>query len=207
MTSPSTPTVFIVDDEPVTLRFFETVLQHEGFACEQFHSAREFLEQYAPHRPGCLLLDIQMPGMTGLELQEELNRRGAVIPVIFATGSNAIPVAVDAMLHGAFDYLQKPVAAAALLDRVRRALERDAALRASLGELSQVEKSFGKLTERERKVLSLVMDGLSNKQAADHRTTPSKPAQEDRSAQYRASDSNGDGAADSSQGCLLMAEL
>lgn len=162
------PTVFIVDDDLLTRSSYEAVLHHTGIHCELFRSAQEFLQQYEPRRPGCLLLDIQMPEMTGLELQGELNRRGALIPIIFITGFAEIPLAVDAMSQGAFDYLQKPVDKNHLLDRVRRALAKDAALRARLRERDQTAALFWNLTERERKVLTLVMDGLSNKQAAGH---------------------------------------
>ena len=107
-----------------------------------------------------------MPDMSGLELQQELNRRGAVIPVIFATGVAEIPVAVEAMQHGAFDYLQKPISQEDLLDRVRRALAFDATTRASLLERRQAEERFESLTEREREILAMVVSGLSNKEAA-----------------------------------------
>ena len=159
-------TVFIVDDDEQIRRYCELIVQHAGLPSEQFGSAREFLDGYDPARPGCLLLDIRMPDMSGLELQQELNRRGAVIPVIFATGVAEIPVAVEAMQHGAFDYLQKPISQEDLLDRVRRALSFDATTRASLLERRQAEERFESLTEREREILAMVVSGLSNKEAA-----------------------------------------
>jgi FixJ family two-component response regulator len=159
-------TVFIVDDDEQIRRYCELIVQHAGLPCEQFGSAREFLGHYDHSRPGCLLLDIRMPDMSGLELQQELNRRGAVIPVIFATGVAEIPVAVEAMQHGAFDYLQKPISQDDLLDRVRRALSFDATTRASLLERRQAEERFESLTEREREILGMVVSGLSNKEAA-----------------------------------------
>ena len=159
-------TVFIVDDDEQIRRYCELIVQHAGLPAEQFGSAREFLDHYDHSRPGCLLLDIRMPDMSGLELQQELNRRGAVIPVIFATGVAEIPVAVEAMQHGAFDYLQKPISQDDLLDRVRRALSFDATTRASLLERRQAEERFESLTEREREILGMVVSGLSNKEAA-----------------------------------------
>jgi FixJ family two-component response regulator len=159
-------TVFIVDDDEQIRRYCELIVQHAGLPAEQFGSAREFLSRYDPSRPGCLLLDIRMPDMSGLELQQELNRRGAVIPVIFATRVAEIPVAVEAMQHGAFDYLQKPISEDDLLDRVRRALSFDATTRASLLERRQAEERFESLTEREREILAMVVGGLSNKEAA-----------------------------------------
>ena len=160
------PTVFIVDDDEGLRRYCAAVVEHEGLRWEAFPSAREFLREYDLDRPGCLLLDIRMPGMTGLELQEELNRRGAVIPVVFATGLAEVPAAVEAMLQGAFDYLQKPVSPSDLLDRVHRALAFDASTRATLLEQSQAEQRFAQLSQRERDVLAMVLGGLSNKQAA-----------------------------------------
>ena len=166
MGEPLLATVFIVDDDDGVRRYCSAVVEHEGLPWEGFPSAREFLRQYEPSRPGCLLLDMRMPGMTGLELQEELNRRGAVIPVIFATGTAEVPVAVEAMLQGAFDYLQKPISAADLMDRVRRALAFDASIRACLVERHAAEQRFAQLSEREREILAMLMAGLSNKQVA-----------------------------------------
>ena len=166
MGDPVLPTVFIVDDDVVIRRFCVAVLDHEGLPSQEYTCAREFLEHYDPVRPGCLLLDMRMPGMTGLELQEELNRRGAVIPVIFATGVAEVPIAVEAMLQGAFDYLQKPISPSDLLERVRRALAFDASTRASLLEHRDAQERFAQLSEREREVLTMVMGGLSNKQVA-----------------------------------------
>ena len=116
-----------------------------------------------PDQPGCLLLDVQMPGMTGPELQHELNLRGAIIPVIFISSHAGVPAAVEAMLHGAFDFLQKPVSHEALLARVRSALDYDAGNRTVLREHDQVTRRFDALTARERDVLSLLIAGRSNK--------------------------------------------
>jgi FixJ family two-component response regulator len=160
------PTVFIVDDEDQMRRYYDAILQHACLPTELYSSASEFLTRYDYTRPGCMVLDVTMPEMSGLELQEELNRRGATIPVIFVTGIAEAPVAVRAMRHGAFDYLVKPVTREDLLNRVHRALDFDAAIRASLLERSQAEELFDTLTEREREILYMIMGGFSNKEAA-----------------------------------------
>ncbi len=160
------PTVFIVDDDEQIRRSCEVLVRHAGLRSEQFSSGREFLDAYDPARPGCLVLDVRMPDMSGLQLQQELNRRGAVIPVIFITGVAEVPEAVEAMQHGAFDFLQKPIGAQALLERLRRALAFDAVTRASLLERRKMQVRFDSLTDREREILSLVLEGLSNKEAA-----------------------------------------
>ena len=157
--------VFVVDDDADIRDSMRVLLEVAGFKVRTFTSAKQFLaDDHAKH--GCLIADVRMPDMSGLELQQELNRRGAVIPVIFATGVAEIPVAVEAMQHGAFDYLQKPISQEDLLDRVRRALSFDATTRASLLERRQAEERFESLTEREREILGMVVSGLSNKEAA-----------------------------------------
>jgi FixJ family two-component response regulator len=121
-----TPIVYVVDDDEVTRNDFDAVLSGAHLTSRRVESASLFLEMYDPHQPGCLLLDIPMPGMTGIALQHHLNLRGALIPVIFVTGHAEVSVAVAAMLQGAFDFLPKPVANQALLACVRRALDHDA---------------------------------------------------------------------------------
>jgi FixJ family two-component response regulator len=160
------PTVFIVDDDEQIRLSCEQVIRHAGLPAEPYSSATEFLAAYDPSWPGCLLLDVRMPELSGLQLQQELTRRGAVIPVIFVTGVAEVPEAVEAMQHGAFDFLQKPIGAAELLDRVRRALEFDAASRSSLRERRRLEGRFASLSDREREILGMVLEGLSNKEAA-----------------------------------------
>lgn len=160
------PTVFIVDDDELVRQNCEALARHAGLPSEQYSSGHHFLDAYDPARPGCLILDVRMPDMSGLELQQELNRRGAVIPVIFITGVAEVPEAVEAMQHGAFDFLQKPISPEGLLDRMRRALAFDATTRATLTERRRVQARFDSLTDREREILSLVLEGLSNKEAA-----------------------------------------
>lgn len=160
------PTVFIVDDDEQIRLSCEALVRQAGLCSEQYSSAHAFLDAYDTTRPGCLVLDVRMPDMSGLQLQQELNRRGAVIPVIFITGVAEVPEAVEAMQHGAFDFLQKPISAQGLLDRLHRALAFDAATRASLMERRKMQARFDSLTDREREILSLVLEGLSNKEAA-----------------------------------------
>ena len=157
------PIVYIVDDDEVTRSYYDAVLSKANVRCCRVESAWSFLEMHDPDQPGCLLLDVQMPGMTGPELQHELNLRGAIIPVIFISSHAGVPAAVEAMLHGAFDFLQKPVSHEALLARVRSALDYDAGNRTVLREHDQVTRRFDTLTARERDVLSLLIMGRSNK--------------------------------------------
>ena len=162
------PTVFVVDDDEAVRGSLRLLLKSVGLAATTLPTAQEFLAKYAPEQPGCLVLDVRMPGMSGLELQEQLNIRGAIIPVIFITGHGDIPMAVDAMQQGAFDFLQKPFRDQDLIDRIQRALAKDQANRAELSERSRVHEHFESLTPREREVLTLVTSGKPNKiMAAD----------------------------------------
>lgn len=156
-------TVFIVDDDDAVRSSLRLLLKSVGLAAVAYGSAREFLAAWDPDQPGCLVLDVRMPGMSGLELQEELNRRGAIIPVIFITGHGDIPMAVEAMQHGAFDFLQKPFRDQDLIDRIQRAIERDARNRSQLLEKDRIRARYESLTPREREVLALVTAGKANK--------------------------------------------
>jgi len=162
------PTVFIVDDDEAVRSSLRLLIKSVGLIPAALGSAREFLEKYDPAQPGCLVLDVRMPEMSGLELQEQLNRQGAVIPVIFITGHGDVPMAVEAMQAGAFDFLQKPFRDQDLIDRIQRALEKDRANRAVLGERSLIRERLESLTPREREVLEMVSSGKPNKiMAAD----------------------------------------
>jgi two-component system response regulator FixJ len=158
--------VYIVDDDDIIRKYLSAVLSAAQLTCRMVESAEAFLTDYDPQQPGCLLLDVQMPGMTGLELQRQLNRRGATIPVIFITGHGEIPMVVEALSDGAFGFLQKPVATATLLEQVHKALDRDESNRAELLEREQILQRFELLTPRERDVLGLMMAGRSNKAMA-----------------------------------------
>lgn len=157
------PAIYIVDDDEGVRSSLRFLLKSVGLAGHTLASANEFLETYRPNQPGCLILDVRMPGMSGLELQRQLNLKGAIIPVIFITGHGDIQMAVEAMRHGAFDFLQKPFRDQDLIDRVQRALERDARSRAALAQHERVRASFDSLTPREREVLALMICGKVNK--------------------------------------------
>lgn len=156
-------TVFVIDDDEAVRNSLRLLLKSLGLAVRTFASAQEFLPTYEPRDPGCLILDIRMPGMSGLELQQQLNIRGATIPVIFISGHGDIPMAVEAMQHGAFDFLQKPFRDQELIDRVQRALERDAAIRTEIQATDQIRQHLASLTPREREILELVTTGKPNK--------------------------------------------
>ena len=155
--------VMVVDDDAGVRNAMRALLKSVGLNCALFASAQEFLDAYQPSQLGCLVLDIRMPGMSGMELQQQLNMRGAVIPVIFMSGHGDIPMAVEAMQHGAFDFLQKPFRDQDLLDRIQRAIARDAELRKSLGEHERIKAHLESLTPREREVLDLMTQGKQNK--------------------------------------------
>ncbi len=160
------PIVFIVDDDEAVRNSLRLLVKSVGLTATALASAQEFLASYDPLQPGCLVLDVRMPGMSGLELQQRLNLRGAVIPVIFITGHGDVPMAVEAMQQGAFDFLQKPFRDQDLMDRIQRALEKDRANRAELGERSHIREQHETLTPREREVLAMVASGKANKAMA-----------------------------------------
>ena len=156
-------TVVVVDDDEAVRASLQLLMKSVGLAVETHGSAAEFLAAYHQAQPGCLVLDVRMPGMSGLELQQQLNQRGATIPVIFISGHADVPMAVEAMQHGAFDFLQKPFRDQELLDRVQRALAHDAQSRASLDAGAQIRERIESLTPRERQVMQLVTHGKANK--------------------------------------------
>jgi len=162
----SAPTVYIVDDDNGVRSSIRVLMKSVGLPAITFASAQEFLAGYHPNHPGCLVLDIRMPGMSGLELQETLNDKGAVIPVIFITGHGDVPMAVEAMRHGAFDFLQKPFRDQDLIDRIQQALARDHETRESLREHGRTRARIASLTPREKEVLDLLTAGKANKMMA-----------------------------------------
>lgn len=157
------PQVFVVDDDEAVRSSLRMLIRSVGMQAQAFATAQEFLRLYDLRQPGCLLLDVRMPGMSGLELQQELNRRGATIPVIFITGHGDVPMAVEAMQHGAFDFLQKPFRDQDLLDRVQRAMVQDGESRAGLAMRAEIKARMASLTPRESEVLRLVTSGKANK--------------------------------------------
>ena len=157
------PTVFIVDDDP-SIRFaMQALMDSVNLPHEIFASADEFLEKVAEQRPGCLVLDIRMPGLGGLELQQELLSRGNTVPIIFITGHGDVPMAVEAMQKGAVDFIQKPFRDQDLLDRIREALTTDKERREEQQKHAEVAERLARLTNREREVFDLVVTGKPNK--------------------------------------------
>ncbi|MGH8502729.1 MAG: response regulator transcription factor [Gammaproteobacteria bacterium] len=157
------PSVFIVDDDDAVRGALRLLMKSIGLPAEVYPSARAFLTAFDSDRPGCLVLDIRMPEMTGLELQRELSRRHAIIPIIFITGHGDVPMAVEAMKSGAADFLQKPFRDQDLIDRIHRALAQDAENRARLSKISEIRVCLQRLTPRERQVLDLMVAGKANK--------------------------------------------
>jgi len=157
------PTVFIVDDDPAIRFAMQALMDSVNVSHEIYASGDEFLENVDDKRPGCLVLDIRMPGLGGLELQEELLRRGSAIPIIFITGHGDVPMAVEAMQKGAVDFIQKPFRDQDLLDRIREALKTDSERRQEQREHAEVAERLGRLTNREREVFDLVVTGKPNK--------------------------------------------
>jgi two-component system response regulator FixJ len=162
-TSNSMQTVFIVDDDPAIRIAMQALLESVNIEHEIFGSADEFLQDEDKHRSGCLVLDIRMPGLGGLELQEELISRGNSLPIIFITGHGDVPMAVDAMQKGAIDFIQKPFRDQELLDRVRDALSTDRQRSEERDRHAEVENRLQRLTKREIEVFDLVVTGKPNK--------------------------------------------
>ena len=166
-TEPDAPTVFIVDDEAPVRKALSRLLRATGFAVAAFASPGEFLAQHDLHKPGCLVLDLMMPGVNGMELQRALARKGSVLPIIFLTGHGDVPQSVQAMKGGALDFLTKPVNDEQLLAAIRVAIEKDRVARREQAELSKIRERLATLTPREQEVLKHVVTGKLNKQIAD----------------------------------------
>jgi FixJ family two-component response regulator len=156
--------VFVVDDDASIRNAVKSLLKSVGLRSEAFGSTEEFLKAARPEMPSCLVLDVRLPGMSGLEFQEELSEAGIRIPIIFVTAHGDIPMTSRAMKAGAIEFLPKPFQKQELLDAIHQALERDRAIREEEAGLSRLRARFGTLTEREREVMSLVAAGLMNKE-------------------------------------------
>jgi FixJ family two-component response regulator len=159
-------TVYVVDDDPDLLRAIERLLQSVGLSVATFPSSHQFLQQYDRNAPGCLVLDLALPGLSGLELQRVLEREASPLPIVFLTGRGDIAKSVQAMKHGAADFLTKPVDDAVLIAAIHQALTRDQVLRRASGERERIAKCLATLTERERQVLEQIVAGRLNKQIA-----------------------------------------
>ncbi len=167
MTDPAAgPVVFVVDDDEAVRASVAMLLESVALPVETFASAGDFLDAWPGDRPGCLVLDLRMPGLSGLELQERLVERGSRLPIIFLTGHGDVPDAVAAMRAGAVDFLRKPFRDQDLLDRIQQALEMDRARRSAAGERTELAARLERLTPREREVLDRVVAGQPNKQIA-----------------------------------------
>ena len=160
------PVVFIVDDDASMRRSIQDLLASVALESKCFASPREFLDSKRTDCPGCMILDIRLPGMSGLDFQRELTKAGVALPIIFITGHGDVPMSVQAMKSGAVEFLMKPFRPQELLDAVQHALDADQNLRAKRREIAEVRSRWDTLTAREREVLELVASGLLNKQIA-----------------------------------------
>jgi FixJ family two-component response regulator len=156
-------TVYIVDDDDGMRRALSVLMSTVGYNAVAFEKPAEFLQKFDPNQPACLVLDVRMPEMSGLEVQQQLNRNGSMLPVILMTGHGDIPMAVQAMKDGAFDFLQKPFRDQDLLDRINGALKQDAENRQMVERHADLKRRTESLTPREREVMALVVDGRANK--------------------------------------------
>lgn len=160
-------TVFVVDDDQAMRNSLKWLIESVGVPVESFASADEFLARYEAGRPGCLVLDVRMPGMSGLELQEHLSSRNTRVPAVIITGHGDVPMAVRAMKAGAVDFIEKPFNDEALLDAIRRALAFEERQRSEQYEHREIQARIDHLTPREREVMEMVTEGRSNKEIAN----------------------------------------
>jgi len=160
------PVVFVVDDDPAMRQALKSLIRSVGLRVETFGSAQEFRTGKRPDAPGCLVLDVRLPGASGFEVQRELAERGVSLPIIFLTGHGDIPMSVRAMKAGAVEFLTKPFRDQELLDAIQVAIERDRETWRQRAELADVRRRYEALTPREREVMGLVVAGLLNKQIA-----------------------------------------
>ena len=166
MTLPDSPTVFIVDDDARMREAMQRLLKTVGLYSELFATPQEFLRQKLPDTPTCLVLDVRLPGMSGLEVQRQLKEAGAQIPIIFITSHGDIPMTVKAMKSGAVEFLTKPFRDQDLLDAIHQALKSNTEWRREQNEITQLKERYEKLTAREREVMGLMISGMLTKQIA-----------------------------------------
>jgi FixJ family two-component response regulator len=166
MTPPAAPTVFVVDDDDLVRASIQGMLKSVGLRSETFGTPQEFLRSKRPDGPSCLILDVRLPGISGLDFQRELADAGIRIPIIFITGHGDIPMTVKAMKSGAVEFLTKPFRDQDLLDAIHQALDRDRVAREQQSEIDELRKYYESLTAREREVMALVVSGMLNKQIA-----------------------------------------
>jgi FixJ family two-component response regulator len=166
MTPAGDLTVFVIDDDPAVRASIEGLLKSVGLRSESFGMAQEFLRSKRPDGPSCLVLDVRLPGVSGLDFQHELAAAGVEIPIIFITGHGDIPMSVKAMKSGAVEFLTKPFRDQDLLDAINQALDRDRVTREQQREVCELRKRYDSLTAREREVMGQVVSGMLNKQIA-----------------------------------------
>jgi FixJ family two-component response regulator len=166
MTLRSAPTVFVIDDDVEVRMSIQGLLKAAGLHSEPFATAEEFLRNKVPNGPSCLVLDVSLPGVNGLELQRKLAEAGVRIPIIFITGHGDIPMTVKAIKSGAVEFLTKPFVDQDLLNAIQQAFDRDRITRHQQGELAELQQRYESLTVRERQVMGLVVSGMLNKQVA-----------------------------------------
>jgi FixJ family two-component response regulator len=166
MKSADVPTVFIIDDDRGVRQSIQDLLESVGLRSESFATTQDFLLSKRADGPSCLVLDVRLPGMSGLDFQRNLAEGGIRIPIIFITGHGDIPMTVKAMKSGAVEFLTKPFRDQDLLDGIQQALERDRAVREQRSEIDDLRERYGTLTAREREVMGLVVSGMLNKQIA-----------------------------------------
>jgi len=166
MTAAGAPTVFVIDDDALIRAAIQGLLKSVGLKSESFGKPQDFLRRGRPDGPSCLVLDVRLPGINGLEFQQELADADILIPIIFITGHGDIPMTVKAMKSGAVEFLTKPFRDQELLDAVHQALDRDRAMRQRHDKLAELKKRYAALTTREREVMGLVVSGRLNKQIA-----------------------------------------
>lgn len=161
------PTVYVVDDDSSTRELLAWLMKRHELPVQAFPDARSFLHSYRPGDPGCLVLDLNMPGMSGLELQQYLKEQGVLLPLVFVSGRADVPKAVRAVREGAIDFIEKPFDYKRVVELVRECLARDAASRVARGEREDVRKRLASLTVREREVMDLVVAGRINREIAE----------------------------------------
>ena len=166
MITEDTPVVFIVDDDASVRRSIQDLLSSVALRSEAFATPQEFLASQRADCPGCLVLDVRLPGMSGLDFQRALAEAGVSLPIIFITGHGDVPMSVQAMKSGAVEFLMKPFRTQELLDAIQQALDRDRRLREGRREIAELRHRYETLTPREREVMELVVSGLLNKQIA-----------------------------------------